>query len=85
MLLRCLILRKQKHEDHTLSYVNRHATTDSESIEAAVRRRRILFAGFVVRMEEECLPRRAMFGKLVGAKGYSGRQEKLGWFTSRKI
>ena len=45
-------------------------------IEAIVRKRRILFAGFVARMGEERLPQRVMFGELVGGKGYSGGQEK---------
>ena len=50
--------------------------TASESIEAIVRKRRILFAGFVAREGEERLPQRVMFGELVGGKGYSGGQEK---------
>ena len=41
-----------------------------------MRKRRILFGGFVARMEEERLPQRVMFGELVGGKGYSGEQEK---------
>ena len=76
MLLRCLGWRKRKRDDHTLSYADALAKTASESIEAIVRKRRILFAGFVARMGEERLPQRVMFGELVGGKGYSGRQEK---------
>ena len=41
---------------------------------AIVRKRRILFAGFVARMGEERLPQRVMFGELAGGTGYSGRQ-----------
>ena len=76
MLLRCLGWRKRKRDDHTLSYADALAKTTSESIEAIARKRRILFAEFVVRMGEERLPQRVMFGELVGGKGYSGRQEK---------
>ena len=76
MLLRCPGWRKRKHDDHTLSYADALAKTASESIEAIVRKRRILFAGFVARMEEERLPQRVMFGEFVGGKGYSGGQEK---------
>ena len=76
MLLRCLGWRKRKHDDHTLLYADALAQTDSESVEAIVRKRRILFAGFVARMGEERLPQRVMFGELVGGKGYSGGQEK---------
>ena len=39
-----------------------------------MRKRRILFAGFVARMGEESLPQRVMFGELIGGKGYSGGQ-----------
>ena len=35
-----------------------------------------MFAGFVSYMEEERLPRRVMFGELVGSTGYSGGQEE---------
>ena len=61
MLSRCLRWRKQTREDHILSYANALLRTDSESFETTVRRRRILFAGFVARMGEGLLPRRVMF------------------------
>ena len=76
MLLRCLGWRKRKRDDHTLSYADALAKTASESIEATVRKRRILFARFVAHIEEEHLPQRVMFGELVGGKDYSGVQEK---------
>ena len=75
MLLRCLGWRKRKLEDHILSNANVLLRTDSESIETTVRRRKILFAGFVARMGEERLPRRVMFREMLGGKGYSGGQE----------
>ena len=46
MLLRCLGWRKRKRDDHTLSYADALTKTAPESIEAIVRKRRILFAGF---------------------------------------
>ena len=76
ILVRCLPWRKRKRDGHTLSYADALAKTASESIETIVRKRRILFAGFVARMGEERLPQRVMFGELVGGKGYSGGQEK---------
>ena len=76
MLLRCLGWLKRKRNDHTLSYADALAKTASETMDAIVRKRRILFAGFVARMGEERLPQRVMFGELVGGKGYSRRQEK---------
>ena len=60
--------------------VHRRAYQDSfrehRASEAIVRKRRILFAGFVARMGEGRPPQRVMFGELVGSKGYSGGQEK---------
>ena len=76
MLLRFLGYRKRKRNDHTLSYADALAKTAPESIEAIVRKRRIMLARFVARMGEERLPQRVMFGGLVGGKGYSGGQEK---------
>ena len=78
MVLRCLGWRKRKRDDKTLSYADALAKTASESIEARVRKRRILFARFVSLTGEERLPQRVMFGELVGGKGYSGGQEKDG-------
>ena len=62
--------------DHNRSYADSLAKTASESIEATVRKRRILLAGFVARMGEERLPQRVVFEELVGGKGHSGGQEK---------
>ena len=66
-----------------LSYADALAKTASESIEAIVRKRRILFAEFVARMEEERMPQRVMFGELVVGKDYSGGQEK-NWMVHLK-
>ena len=52
--------------DHPISYLDTLIKTGSESIEATLRRRRILFAGFLARMEDTRLPKRVMFGELVG-------------------
>ena len=43
-----------------------------------MRRMRILFAGFMARMEDTSLPKFVMFGELVGDAGCVGRQEN-GW------
>ena len=74
MLLRCLGWRKRKRNDHSLSYADVLAYTDSESI-ATVRKRWIMFAGFVARTGEERLSQRVVFGDLGGSKGHSGGQE----------
>ena len=50
--------------------------TGSESIQATLRRRRTLFAGFVARMEDTKLSKCVMFGEMVGGAGCVGGQEK---------
>ena len=79
MLLRYLGWQKRKREDHILSYANAFLREDSESVETTVRRRRILFAGFAGSMGEEHLPRRVMFGEMLGGiKATSGERNGTG-------
>ena len=53
----CIGWRKNNRADHQISYLDTLIKTRSESIEATIRRRRILFAGFVARMEDTRLPK----------------------------
>ena len=53
--------------------------TGCESIEATLRRRRILFAGFVARMEDTRLPKCMMFGDMVGGAGCCVRGQEKEW------
>ena len=57
--------------------------TRSESIEATLRRRRILFAGFETRMEETRLPKCVVFGEWRGAGAMGGGTKNSGWGVSR--
>ena len=75
-LTRCIGWRKHNRADHPISYLDTLIKTGSESIEATLRRRRILFAAFVARMEDTRLPKCAMFGELVGGTDCVGGQEK---------
>ena len=75
-LTRCIGWRKNDHADHPVSYLDTLIKARSESIEATLRRRRILLAGFVVRMEDTRLPKCVMFVELVGGVGCVGDQEK---------
>ena len=75
-LTRCIGRRKHNRADNPISYLDTLIKTGSESIEATLRRRRILFAGFVARMEDARLPKCVMFGELVGGAGCVGGQEK---------
>ena len=75
-LTRCIAWRKHSRADHPNSYLDTLLKTENESIEANLRRRRILFAEFVARMEDMRLPKCVMFGEMVGGAGCVGGQEK---------
>ena len=72
LLTRCIGWRKHNRTDHPISYLDTLVNTGSESIEATLRKRRILFAGFVARMEDTRLPKCVMFGELVGGAVSAG-------------
>ena len=71
-LTRCIGWRKHNRAGHLISYLDMLLKTGSESIEATLRRRWILFAGFVARMEDTRLPKCVMFGEMVGGAGCVG-------------
>ena len=75
-LTRCIGWRRHNRADHPISYLDTLVNTGSESIEATLRRRRILFAGFVARMEDTRLPKCVMLGESVGGVGCVGGEEK---------
>ena len=74
-LTRCIGWRKHNRADHPISYLDTIIKTESESIEATLRRRQILFAAFVARMEDTRMPKCVMFGEIVGGAGYVRGQE----------
>ena len=76
-LTHCIGWRKHNRADHPISYLDTLLKTGSESIEATLRRRRILFAGFVARMEDTRLPKCVRIGEMVGGAGCVGGQEKV--------
>ena len=83
LLTSCIDWRKNNRADHPISYLDTLMKTGSESIEATLRRRRILFAGFVARMEDTTLPKCVTFGELVAGVGcVRGGREKSGWGVS---
>ena len=75
-LTRCIDWRKHNRTGHPISCLDTLINTGSESIEATLRRRRILFAGFVARIEDTRLSKCVMFGEMVGGAGCVGGQEK---------
>ena len=50
-LTRCIGCRKNDRADHSISYLDTLIKTGSASFKATLRRKRILFAGFLARME----------------------------------
>ena len=56
-LTRCIGWRENDRTDHPISYLDTLVETGIESIQAIMGRRRILFAGFVARMEDKRLPK----------------------------
>ena len=64
-LTRCIGWRKNNRADHPIPYLDTLIKTGSESIDATLPKRQILFAGFVARLECTILPKWVMFGELV--------------------
>ena len=81
-LIRCIVWRKHNRADHPISCLDTLLKTGSESIEATLHTRGILFAGFVAHMENTRLPKCVMFGEMVGGAGCVGAQENewMGYF-----
>ena len=84
-LTRCVGGQKHKRADHPIFYQDTLVKTGSENIEATLGRRRILFAGFVARMEDTRLPKCVMFVETVGGAGCVAGLEKCGWGVSWTI
>ena len=72
VLTRSIGWRKHNRADHPISFLDTPIKTGRESIETTLRKTRILFAGFVVRMEDTRLSKCVMFGELVGGTGCVG-------------
>ena len=75
-LFRCIGWRKNNSAGHSISYLVTIIKTGSERIEVTTRRTRILFVGYVARMEDTRLPKCVMFGEVVGDAGCVGGQEQ---------
>ena len=85
-LARCISWRKNNRADYPIFYLVTPMRKGSESIEAVIYRKRILFAGFVARMGDTKLKMCAMFGELVEGAGCVDGKEKewtgVSWTTS---
>ena len=77
ILTRCIGWRKHNNRaDHPISYLDTLIKTGSESVEATLRMRRILFVRFLARIKDTRLPKCVMFGQFVGGADCVGGQEK---------
>ena len=72
LLTRCIGWSKSKRTGRPLSYAETLLlqTGCEETIEATVRKRRLFFAGYVMRVEDDRLSKRILLGTLATGKGY---------------
>ena len=71
--------RKHNRADHPISHLGTLIKTGSESIEVTLRRRRILFAGLVARMEDTRLLKYVIFGEVMGGASCVRGRKNNGW------
>ena len=76
LLTRCIGWRKHNRTDHPIYYLDTLVKTGSESIEATLRKRRILLVGFVARIADTRLRKCVMFRELVGGAVSTGGQKR---------
>ncbi|CAM9279334.1 unnamed protein product [Pylaiella littoralis] len=72
LLLRVIGYRRVQGTYQQLSYAKALEKTGSQCVEAIIRQRRLLFVGALARQDDGRLPKRLMFGKLVGVPWYAG-------------
>ena len=70
--------QKKNRTDYPIFHPDTLMKTGSESIDAIMRRRWILFAGFVACMEDTRLPKCVMFGELMGGACCVGGRKNSG-------
>ena len=76
VLTRRIGWRKKNRGDHPIFYHDTLIKTGTDSTDATVRRKRILFPGLVARMEDTSPPKCTIFGELVGGADCVGGPEK---------
>ena len=84
LLLRVIGYRRERGTYRQLSYAEALKKAGCQSVEAAIRQRRLLFAGAIAKQPAGRLPKRLMDGKLVGGEDSGkGRRKKTGWVVSK--
>ena len=78
VLLRIIGAQRKRPDRWMTSYNRALEITRCESIETALRTRRLLWAGTLIRMSSGRLPKRIMFGNLEGAvrRGRGGKEKE---------
>ena len=75
-LKRCISWSKRERSDCSLSCAQALIQAGcEETIEATVRKQRLCFAGFVMPMEDNRLPKRMLLGAMAGGVRYRGGQD----------
>ena len=78
-LLRIIGLQRRQRTDHPTSYAKALKKTQCESVETAIRKRRLLFAGVVQRTTNERLTSRVMFGTMAGGENPGRGRTENNW------
>ena len=79
-LLRVISFQRRQHADYTiLSYAKALQKTRRESIETTIRKRRLIFAGAVVRQSKGRLPSQVMFATITGGEGRRPGGQPKNW------
>ncbi|CAB1113911.1 unnamed protein product [Ectocarpus sp. CCAP 1310/34] len=84
LLLRVIGYRRKGGTYRQLSYAQALKRVGCQSVEATVRQRRLLFAGAVARQPDGRLPKRLMFGELVGGEDPGQGNPEQNWLTCLK-
>eukprot|EP00752_Nemacystus_decipiens_P010806 g9612.t1 len=84
LLLRVIGHRRKRGTHWQLSYAQALKRVGCQSVEATIRRRRLLFAGAVARQPDKRLPKRLMFGELAGGEKPGKGSAEQNWLTCLK-
>eukprot|EP00903_Cladosiphon_okamuranus_P020132 g18485.t1 len=84
LLLRVIGYRRKQGTHRQLSYAQALKRVDCQSVEATIRQWRLLFAGAVATQPDGRLPKRLMFGELVGGEDPGKESPEQNWLMCLK-
>ncbi|CAM9331704.1 unnamed protein product [Pylaiella littoralis] len=82
LLLRVIGYHREQGTYQPLSYAKALEKTGRQCVEAIIRQRRLLFAGALARQDDGWLPKRLMFGELVGGEDPGRGRPAQNWLKS---